>query len=163
LAQYLEANTPVAGDVWTLVYSDNAGGSWEARSVRFDFFSHDPGDPASCERKLDACGPDLRNHRGRQSVRQWRQRRHRCSRSNDFVSGGDGNDTITGGPGNDILNGGNGTDMFVWLNGDQGVVGSQRHDAVQTFQAGDLLNLQDLLRTARIFRITSMSPLTAPT
>ena len=45
LADYLIANPPSAGDTWTLSYYDNDGGNYQARTVLFNFFSHDPGDP----------------------------------------------------------------------------------------------------------------------
>ena len=45
LADYLTANRPHAGDTWNLVYTDNAGGPYQARTVQFNFFTHDPGDP----------------------------------------------------------------------------------------------------------------------
>jgi Ca2+-binding RTX toxin-like protein len=65
---------------------------------------------------------------------------------NDFLSGGDGNDTLMGGGGDDILNGGTGSDTFVWLDGNQSTVpGSPAEDTIQDFEAGDVLDLQDLL------------------
>src|SRR6185503_13315807 len=45
LESYLTANPASGGDVWTLVYTDNDGGQWQARFVKFEFFFNDPGDP----------------------------------------------------------------------------------------------------------------------
>lgn len=72
---------------------------------------------------------------------------------NDLLFGENGNDTIYGGKGDDIMTGGGGIDTFVWMQGDDGSVGSPAVDRITDFKANpvgsstdaSILNLSDLL------------------
>ena len=120
LAQYLAIHPPVVGDVWTVSYYDNDGGNYQARSVKFDFYSNDPGDPgitvagtALPDQAYGTSGSDNLSGNGGDD---WLEGRG----GNDYLNGGDGNDTLIGGSGNDTLIGGSGADVFQWSLGDQG-------------------------------------------
>ncbi|RJT27347.1 type I secretion C-terminal target domain-containing protein, partial [Mesorhizobium waimense] len=114
LASYLTAHPPAAGDSWTLSYFDNDGGSWQARSVNFSFFSHNPGDPGItvngdatlADQIYGTSGIDHLNGNGGNDVIIGRG-------GNDFISGGAGNDLLSGGDGNDLLIGGLGQDTMT--------------------------------------------------
>ncbi|TGQ38662.1 type I secretion C-terminal target domain-containing protein [Mesorhizobium sp. M00.F.Ca.ET.216.01.1.1] len=113
LADYLIAHPPTAGDAWTLSYLDNDGGSWQARSVKFEFFSHDPGDPGItvngdatlADQIYGTSGIDHLNGNGGNDVIIGRG-------GNDFLSGGAGDDLLIGGLGQDNMTGGTGADTF---------------------------------------------------
>ncbi|WP_164752002.1 VCBS domain-containing protein, partial [Mesorhizobium sp. Primo-B] len=114
LASYLIAHPPAAGDSWTLSYFDNDGGSWQARSVNFSFFSHNPGDPGItvngdptlADQIYGTSGIDQLSGNGGNDVIVGRG-------GNDFLSGGAGNDLLSGGDGNDLLIGGLGQDTLT--------------------------------------------------
>ncbi|ESX13841.1 hypothetical protein X766_28715 [Mesorhizobium sp. LSJC255A00] len=101
LASYLIAHPPTAGDSWTLSYFDNSGGNYQARSVSFSFFSHDPGDPGITVNGDATLADQIYGTSGV-----------------DHLSGGGGNDIIIGRGGNDFLTGGAGADTFLIGTGD---------------------------------------------
>ena len=113
LASFLGTNPPLAGQTWTLNYFDNDGGNFQARTVRFEFFFNDPGDPgivvAGDNTKADliygTSGNDnLSGQAGNDTI---------IGRAGiDVISGGAGNDILRGGAGNDTIDGGLGTDML---------------------------------------------------
>ncbi|MEI9411365.1 Ig-like domain-containing protein, partial [Mesorhizobium salmacidum] len=104
LADYLVAHPPTTNDTWTLLYTDNDGGSYQARTVLFNFFTHDPGDPGITvtgnatlpDQIYGTSGHDFLSGDG----------------GNDIIYGGSGNDLIVGGAGADKLTGGVGADTF---------------------------------------------------
>ncbi|HKT15005.1 MAG TPA: VCBS domain-containing protein, partial [Allosphingosinicella sp.] len=106
LAEYLAlpANTPVAGDQWTIVYDDTTPGNDQARYFRFATEVFDPGDPAITvngtadqDTIYGTSGNDTLNGNG----------------GNDYIEGRGGNDTITGGDGDDQLFGNDGDDTIT--------------------------------------------------
>ncbi|WP_164762502.1 Ig-like domain-containing protein, partial [Mesorhizobium sp. M7A.F.Ca.MR.245.00.0.0] len=146
LASYLIAHPPTAGDTWTLSYFDNNGGNYQARSVNFSFFSHDPGDPGItvngdatlADQIYGTSGIDHLNGNGGNDVIVGRG-------GNDFLSGGDGNDYLIGGLGHDNMTGGAGADTFKLDNLDLNI-----KDLITDFNGGegDKIDLTALFDTA---------------
>lgn len=64
---------------------------------------------------------------------------------NDALDGGNGNDHLAGGDGDDVLFGGSGADRFVLERGDLHHGGDWYADTIQDFQAGDTLDLRDVV------------------
>ncbi|MEI8697351.1 Ig-like domain-containing protein [Mesorhizobium sp. ISC15] len=155
LADYLIANPPAAGDTWTLSYFDNDGGNYQARAVRFEFFSHDPGDPGItvngdatlADQIYGTSGIDHLNGNGGNDVIIGRG-------GNDFLSGGGGSDLISGGDGNDLLVGGFGQDTMTGGNGadtfklDQLDIKDLISDYSGAGGQGDVIDLTSLFDTA---------------
>ncbi|TPL98813.1 type I secretion C-terminal target domain-containing protein, partial [Mesorhizobium sp. B2-3-11] len=104
LADYLVAHPPTTNDTWTLLYTDNDGGSYQARTVSFNFFTHDPGDPGITVTG-DATLPDQIYGTSGHDVLSG-------GGGNDIIYGGGGGDIIIGGTGQDELHGGTGADTF---------------------------------------------------
>ena len=106
LASYLATNPPAAGDTWTVAYTDNNGGNFQARTAQFQFLSQDPGDPgivvtgaAGADQIYGTSGSDdLKGVNG-----------------NDIIIARGDNDRLTGGEGADTLTGDAGADVFVYL------------------------------------------------
>ncbi|WFP76046.1 tandem-95 repeat protein [Mesorhizobium sp. WSM4906] len=112
LAAYLITHPPSVNDTWTLSYFDNNGGNYQARTVNFSFFSHDPGDPgitvnggATADQIYGTSGVDHLYGNGGNDVIIGRG-------GNDIIDGGAGNDLLIGGAGADTLTGGTGADTF---------------------------------------------------
>ena len=129
LADYLTANPPVAGQTWTLVYQDNDGGSYEARSVHFEFFANDPGDPGVVVNGSSTLADQIYGTSGNDVLSG--------NGGDDIIVGRAGNDLLNGGNGNDILTGGNGTDTFRFNTASDGT------DQITDFSKpeGDVLDL----------------------
>ncbi|WP_143019444.1 beta strand repeat-containing protein [Mesorhizobium qingshengii] len=108
LASYLVANPPTSGDTWTLSYLDNNGGNYQARLVKFSFFSHDPGDPGITVNGDATLADQIYGTSGI-----------------DHLLGGGGNDIIVGRGGNDFLNGGGGNDTILAGDGDDTIIADQ--------------------------------------
>ncbi|OBP72382.1 hypothetical protein BAE42_16375 [Mesorhizobium loti] len=104
LANYLIDHPPSAGDTWTLFYTDNAGGPYQARTLQFDFFTHDPGDPGITVTG-DATLPDQIYGTSGHDVLSG-------GGGNDIIYGAGGDDLIIGGLGKDTMTGGAGADTF---------------------------------------------------
>ncbi|TSE13945.1 type I secretion C-terminal target domain-containing protein, partial [Mesorhizobium intechi] len=104
LANYLIDHPPSAGDTWTLLYTDNAGGPYQARTLQFDFFTHDPGDPGITVTG-DATLPDQIYGTSGHDVLSG-------GGGNDIIYGAGGDDLIIGGLGQDTMTGGAGADTF---------------------------------------------------
>jgi VCBS repeat-containing protein len=140
LEDYLTANPPVAGQTWTLVYQDNDGGSYEARTVHFEFFANDPGDPGIVVTGSTTLPDQIYGTSGNDNLSG--------NGGDDIIVGRSGNDLLTGGSGNDTVIGGAGVDTFKWLAGNQGSVSAPALDTVNDFaeNAGDKLDLADLLQ-----------------
>ena len=64
----------------------------------------------------------------------------------DILLGMEGNDILQGKSGNDVLTGGLGEDTFIWTNNDIDGVSTPDLDIITDFEAGDKLNLSDLLQ-----------------
>ncbi|MFD1131970.1 Calx-beta domain-containing protein [Psychrobacter sanguinis] len=64
----------------------------------------------------------------------------------DTLLGMDGNDILQGKSGDDVLTGGLGEDTFIWTNNDIDGVSTPDLDIITDFEAGDKLNLSDLLQ-----------------
>ncbi|SJM32254.1 conserved hypothetical protein [Mesorhizobium delmotii] len=155
LADYLIANPPAAGDTWTVSYFDNDGGNYQARAVRFEFFSHDPGDPGItvngdatlADQIYGTSGIDHLNGNGGNDVIIGRG-------GNDFLSGGGGSDLISGDDGNDLLVGGFGQDTMTGGNGadtfklDQLDIKDLISDYSGAGGQGDMIDLTSLFDTA---------------
>ena len=149
LAAFLQTNSPVVGDTWTVSYFDNDGGNYQARSVKFDFFSNDPGDPGITvigtvlvDQAYGTSGSDSLSGNG----------------GNDWLEGRGGSDVLNGGLGDDTLIGGTGADVFKWSLDDQGTSATPGVDHITDFDVsvngptgspgpstGDVLDLRDLL------------------
>ncbi|CCM74777.1 calcium-binding protein [Rhizobium mesoamericanum] len=151
LASYLIGNPPTAGNTWTLVYTDNNGGNFQARTVTFDFFTHNPGDPGIpvtgnttlADTIYGTSGEDVLTGSGGNDMLYGRQ-------DHDILNGGIGNDMLTGGADADTLTGGSGADTFVigsgeslgttGGNGDNGTISG--NDIITDFDTtADILNL----------------------
>ncbi|WP_155951315.1 immunoglobulin-like domain-containing protein, partial [Rhizobium mesoamericanum] len=151
LASYLIDNPPAAGNTWTLVYTDNNGGNFQARTVTFDFFTHNPGDPGIpvignttlADTIYGTSGEDVLTGSGGNDMLYGRQ-------DHDILNGGIGNDILTGGADADTLTGGSGADTFVigsgeslgttGGNGNNGTISG--YDIVTDFDTtADILNL----------------------
>jgi VCBS repeat-containing protein len=117
LAQFLTENPAHAGDSWTLNYSDNDGGSFQARTAKFEFYYNDPGDPG-----IVVVGDSDKSNL------------IYGTSGNDTLTGGALDDTIIGRGGNDLINGGGGHDTL------RGGGGSDRIDGGA---GNDLLDLSD--------------------
>ncbi|AZO16538.1 tandem-95 repeat protein [Mesorhizobium sp. M2A.F.Ca.ET.043.05.1.1] len=113
LASYLITHPPSVNDTWTLSYFDNDGGNYQARTVNFSFFSHDPGDPGItvngdatlADQIYGTSGVDHLFGNGGNDVIIGRG-------GNDIIDGGAGNDILIGGLGKDTMAGGTGADTF---------------------------------------------------
>ncbi|WP_292173704.1 Ig-like domain-containing protein, partial [Mesorhizobium sp.] len=113
LASYLITHPPSVNDTWTLSYFDNDGGNYQARTVNFSFFSHDPGDPGitvngdatQADQIYGTSGVDHLSGNGGDDVIIGRG-------GNDIIDGGAGNDLLIGGLGQDTMTGGTGADTF---------------------------------------------------
>ena len=64
----------------------------------------------------------------------------------DTLLGMDGNDILQGKSGDDVLTGGLGEDTFIWTKNDIDGVSTPDLDIITDFEAGDKLNLSDLLQ-----------------
>jgi len=113
LADYLIANPPSVGDTWTVVYTDNDGGSFQARLARFEFFVHDPGDPGIVVSGDPTLADQIYGTSGKDTLSG--------NGGDDIIIGRDGNDILNGGAGNDLLDGGTGTDTADYGGASSGV------------------------------------------
>ncbi|QSX36939.1 retention module-containing protein [Shewanella sedimentimangrovi] len=124
LAQYLAANPVSAGDIWTITYLDNDGGSYQARFVQATFTHELLPDTAITVTGTDnvdnlifgttegdiLTGANLNDEIvGREG--------------NDIIKGLTGDDELLGGSGNDTIEGGTGADYLI------GGLGSDSLDA----------------------------------
>ncbi|QSX29768.1 retention module-containing protein [Shewanella cyperi] len=124
LAQYLAANPVSAGDIWTITYLDNDGGSYQARFVQATFTHELLPDTAITVTGTDnvdnlifgttegdiLTGANLNDEIvGREG--------------NDIIKGLAGDDELLGGSGNDTIEGGTGADYLI------GGLGSDSLDA----------------------------------
>ncbi len=67
---------------------------------------------------------------------------------NDSLNGSTGNDVLNGGAGTDTLVGGTQSDRFVWISGDQGLLGAPTVDTISDFSnvlGGDVIDVRNLL------------------
>jgi len=149
LAQFITANPAAAGDTWTLLYTDNDGGPYQARLAQFEFFFNDPGDPGITANG-DICADEMYGTSGSDTLNGNAGNDILIGRGgidlldggadNDQIDGGDGNDLITGGAGNDQLTGGLGNDTFRFNFSTEGV------DHITDFNAGTNATTVDRLQ-----------------
>jgi hypothetical protein len=123
LADYLIANEPHAGDTWTLSYFDNDGGNYQARLVRFEFFTHDPGDPGIVVNGDVLLADQIYGTSGKDGLTG--------NGGDDIIVGRGGNDTLNGGAGSDTLYGGDGNDVLIGDDTDILIDGGAGNDTLQ--------------------------------
>lgn len=123
LADYLIANEPQAGDTWTLSYFDNDGGNYQARLVRFEFFTHDPGDPGIVVSGDALLADQIYGTSGKDGLTG--------NGGDDILVGRGGNDTLNGGAGSDTLYGGDGNDILIGDDTDILIDGGAGNDTLQ--------------------------------
>ncbi|WP_198387105.1 retention module-containing protein [Shewanella marisflavi] len=132
LADYLAANPVDPGDIWTITYLDNDGGSYQARFVQATFthellpdtaitvtgsdnvdnliFGSTEGDSLTGANLND----EIYGREGNDSIYGLDGDDQLIGGSgNDLIYGGNGNDVILGGLGNDIIDGGLGADILI--------------------------------------------------
>ncbi|WP_394206052.1 calcium-binding protein, partial [Shewanella waksmanii] len=164
LLNYLSNSyTPTGGDIWTVTYLDNDGGSYQARFLQANFVFDNTGDPSITVTGTDnvdnlifggtsgdtLTGANLDDRIfGREGddtiIGLDGDDELLGGAGDDTLSGGLGNDYLVGGPGNDSLDGGVDTDKdtFVWdVGSDDGSI-----DSVYNFDSNyDVLDLSDVL------------------
>ncbi|MBD9649753.1 type I secretion C-terminal target domain-containing protein [Ensifer sp. ENS09] len=113
LAQFLTENPADAGDSWTLNYSDNDGGNFQARTAKFEFYYNDPGDPGIVVVGDNAKPNLIYGTSGNDTLTGGALDDTIIGRAgNDVINGGGGHDTLRGGAGNDRIDGGAGADLL---------------------------------------------------
>ncbi|NUS70479.1 MAG: type I secretion C-terminal target domain-containing protein [Ensifer adhaerens] len=113
LAQFLTENPVHAGDSWTLNYSDNDGGSFQARTAKFEFYYNDPGDPGIVVVGDSGKSNLIYGTSGNDTLTGGALDDTIIGRGgNDLINGGGGHDTLRGGGGNDRIDGGAGNDLL---------------------------------------------------
>jgi hypothetical protein len=105
LADYLTAHPPLASDIWTIFYDDNAGGSYQARSFVVALNFTEPGDKGIVVNADTTTPPDSAQHVGNDLI-------YGSSSGTDTLNGQDGNDTFVLHGANDTVNGGLGTNTL---------------------------------------------------
>ncbi|MGI3005299.1 VCBS domain-containing protein, partial [Shewanella algae] len=124
LADYLALNPAQAGDLWTITYFDNDGGSYQARYVQAVFTHELLPDDAITVTGTDNIDNLIFGTTQSDSLTGANQSDEIVGREgNDTIYGLDGNDQLLGGAGNDYIYGGTGADYLV------GGPGSDRLDA----------------------------------
>ncbi|WLA62321.1 DUF5801 repeats-in-toxin domain-containing protein [Bradyrhizobium diazoefficiens] len=113
LADYMITHPPLATDSWTLSFTDNAGGSYQARLAQFQFFTHDPGDPGIVVDGSATVADQIYGTSGKDSLSGHG--------GDDIILGRGGDDVLSGGLGNDTLDGGSGNDTANYLDAGGGV------------------------------------------
>ncbi|WP_065204678.1 retention module-containing protein [Shewanella woodyi] len=142
LIDYINSNnyTPAGGDIWTITYLDNDGGSYQARFVQANFVFDSQGDPsltitgtAGVDNLLfggtshdTLTGAELND---RIFAREGDDLLDGADGDDELV-GGSGNDTITGGAGNDYLNGGADNDVLDGGTGSDILIGGMGSDTL---------------------------------
>ncbi|WP_345863124.1 retention module-containing protein [Shewanella algae] len=124
LADYLTLNPAQAGDLWTITYFDNDGGSYQARYVQAVFTHELLPDDAITVTGTDDIDNLIFGSTQSDSLTGANQSDEIVGREgNDTIYGLEGDDQLLGGAGNDYIFGGTGADYLV------GGPGSDRLDA----------------------------------
>ncbi|MEL4393300.1 retention module-containing protein [Shewanella algae] len=124
LADYLTLNPAQAGDLWTITYFDNDGGSYQARYVQAVFTHELLPDDAITVTGTDDIDNLIFGSTQSDSLNGANQSDEIVGREgNDTIYGLEGDDQLLGGAGNDYIFGGTGADYLV------GGPGSDRLDA----------------------------------
>ncbi|MDZ4736199.1 MAG: Calx-beta domain-containing protein [Rhodospirillaceae bacterium] len=118
LEQYLNLNTPNAGDVWAVEYEDLLGGNEQARFVEFSF-------GATTDTLLGGIHVDALN-----SDCADEPNLIYGTTLGDTLIGGNANDRIFGREGDDILDGGAGDDSLDGGAGDDAIMGGEGNDTI---------------------------------
>ncbi|WP_144204514.1 VCBS domain-containing protein, partial [Shewanella sp. KCT] len=149
LADYLGANPVDPGDIWTITYLDNDGGSFQARFVQATFthellpdtaitvtgtdnvdnliFGTTEGDSLTGANLDD----EIYGREGNDSIFGLEGDDQLIGGSgNDFIEGGSGNDLILGGLGNDTIDGGLGNDVIDGGTGADILIGDAGSDTI---------------------------------
>ncbi|WP_326490830.1 retention module-containing protein [Shewanella chilikensis] len=114
LADYLTLNPAQAGDLWTITYFDNEGGSYQARYVQA-VFTHEllPDDAITITGSDDIDNLIFGSTQG-DSLTGANQNDEIVGREgNDTIKGMEGDDQLLGGAGNDYIFAGTGADYLV--------------------------------------------------
>ncbi|WP_345852361.1 VCBS domain-containing protein [Shewanella algae] len=124
LVDYLTLNPAQAGDLWTITYFDNDGGSYQARYVQAVFTHELLPDDAITVTGTDDIDNLIFGSTQSDSLTGANQSDEIVGREgNDTIYGLEGDDQLLGGAGNDYIFGGTGADYLV------GGPGSDRLDA----------------------------------
>ncbi|WP_335920655.1 retention module-containing protein [Shewanella algae] len=124
LADYLTLNPAQAGDLWTITYFDNDGGSYQARYLQAVFTHELLPDDAITVTGTDDIDNLIFGSTQSDSLTGANQSDEIVGREgNDTIYGLEGDDQLLGGAGNDYIFGGTGADYLV------GGPGSDRLDA----------------------------------
>ncbi|MCG9748066.1 VCBS domain-containing protein [Shewanella sp. Isolate8] len=132
LADYLAANPVDPGDIWTITYLDNDGGSYQARFVQATFTHELLADTAVTVTGTDDVDnlifgttegdsltganldDEIYGREGNDSIFGLEGDDQLIGGSgDDLIEGGSGNDIILGGLGNDTIDGGIGADILI--------------------------------------------------
>ncbi|WP_152603592.1 type I secretion C-terminal target domain-containing protein, partial [Shewanella sp. ECSMB14101] len=131
LADYLAANPVDPGDIWTITYLDNDGGSYQARFVQATFTHELLPDTAITVTGSDNVDNLIFGSTEGDSLTG--------ANLNDEIYGREGNDSIYGLDGDDQLIGGSGNDLIYGGNGNDVILGGLGNDTIDGGLGADIL------------------------
>ncbi|MCE9680283.1 VCBS domain-containing protein, partial [Shewanella sp. AS1] len=140
LADYIGDNPAVGGDVWTVTYEDNNGGSYQARFVQADFNHELLPDNAVTVVGEDNVDNLIFGTTENDSLTGANLNDEIYGREgNDMIYGLDGDDVLIGGSGNDTIDGGAGNDTIIGGIGDDMLIGGTGSDTLYGGEGSDKL------------------------
>ena len=141
LADYLAVNPVTAGDLWTITYLDNDGGSYQARFVQATFTHELLPDTAITVTGTDNVDNLIFGTTEGDSLTGANLNDEIYGREgNDFIYGLDGDDQLVGGDGQDIIYGGTGDDIILGGLGNDTLDGGAGSDTLLGGQGNDTMD-----------------------